>query len=898
MATAITNYPFPVRVSKKGLRVKSPVITLQPETAKERIIRLSKTFAYYFGLVSLLLLLVSTFTFFYFYDHYSAIVSQRIHSGFWHSRAGIYAGSIKLRTGQNLSREKVVELLSRAGYVEGASAEEIWNGSFTQTENGIEIRSNGNNKVPGESVLINFAGNKISQISNLTTQDFALDSYELESELMTGRSESKRGKNHVLKYADIPENLRQAIITAEDTRFFSHYGIDPRGIARAFFRNISEGEIKQGGSTITQQLVKNTFLSPEKSYSRKFAEAFLALALEQQMSKEEIFTVYCNEIYLGQYGSNGVHGVAEAAQAYFGKELKDLNLNEAAAIAAMIKNPNRFAPHKNQEDAQNRRKWIISEMEKAGLVNSEIAETAKNAGLALVQPKLNDKSIAPYFVDSITKELTAGFNRDFLNTNFNTRVYSTVDTELQALAEQAVEKQLIKLDKIYVKRGLKLQATLVSIDPQTGQVLAMVGGRNYLESQFNRVTEARRQPGSVFKPFVYATAIERGKSPMNVYNDSPTKFEVKYGKAYEPANYANSYTGTNISLKTALAKSSNVVAVKTALDTGLQNVAAKAEDFGFENIEAYPSMALGAGEVTPLQLAAAYSAFANGGKKVIPTFINKIVSGEGENLYQAVESNKQIISPQTAYIITDMLAAVVARGTAKSANNALGKNVAFVGKTGSSKDGWFVGYTPNLVTVAWIGFDDNEDINATGGEVALPLWIEYMRSVVEIRPEFGGRAFPVPAGLVTVKIDSETGMLAGPYCPHTESMVVKANTISNFDCLEHRPAIKTFDAQNFENTNDGQPVTVSTSSEPGNSQFNQAESINTQEIQVRSVSVEKSEPIEQPKMITTDENIYKNQLENKIEVRRPVELNIKRTDSSGNKSVSLTKESGETNIKP
>lgn len=734
MTAATTNYSIPITVSKNDFKKKSLVSVLaKTETAKERLLRRSKEFAYYFGLVSLLLVLVSTFTFLYFYNHYSALVSKRIQSGFWHSRAGIYAGSIKLRKGQNLSREKVVELLSRAGYVEGATADDIWNGSFARTENGIKIRNNGQNNRQDESILITFAGNEISRISNLTLQNFTLESYELESELLTGRSESKRGKNYALKYEDIPINLRQAILTAEDNRFFNHYGIDPRGILRASFKNISEGGIKQGGSTITQQLIKNTFLSPEKSFSRKFAEAFLALALERQMSKEDIFTLYCNEIYLGQYGSNGVHGVEEAAHAYFNKELKDLSLNEAAAIAAMIKNPNRYAPHKNLENAQNRRKWIISEMEKMQLVSSEIAETAKNSELALAQPKLNDKSIAPYFVDSITKELTTRFDRDYLNTNFNTRVYSTIDTELQALAEQSVEKQLAALDKVYAKRGLKLQATLVSIDPRTGQVLAMVGGRNYLESQFNRATDARRQPGSVFKPFVYATAIERGKSPMNIYNDSPTKFEIKYAKAYEPSNYGNSYTKTNLSLKTALAKSSNIVAVKTAIDTGLQNIADKAKDFGFDNIEAYPSMALGAGEVTPLQLAAAYATFANGGRKVIPTFIKKIVSGDGENLYQTVESNKQIISPQTAYIMTDMLAAVVNRGTAKSADQALGKDVAFVGKTGSSKDGWFVGYTPNIVTVVWIGFDENQDINATGGEVALPLWTDYMKSVVEIR---------------------------------------------------------------------------------------------------------------------------------------------------------------------
>jgi penicillin-binding protein 1B len=873
MATAITKNPFLIGINKKGLRPKAAVSKEIPdETFRQRTMRRAKSAAYYGSLFFVLLLVAGIFSFFYFYNHYSAIVAQRINSGFWHSRAGIYAGSIKLRKGQNLSQEKVVELLKRSGYVEGNSAEGIWNGTFTQRENVVEIRNNGFNSVQGESVAVIFAGNEISRISNLTAKNYAVESFEIEPELLSGRSETKRGKNLALKYEDIPENLRQAILTAEDNRFFTHYGIDPRGVARAFLKNLGEGEVKQGGSTITQQLVKNTFLSPERSFSRKFAEAFLAIALERQMSKEEIFTLYCNEIYLGQYGSNGVHGVEEASRAYFNKELKDLNLNEAAAIAAMIKNPNRFAPHKNAEQAANRRKWIISEMGKNGSVDSQTAQNAVNSELALAQPKLNDKSIAPYFVDSITKELSTRFDRDYLNTNFNTRVYSTIDTELQALAEQAVANQLAKLDKIYAKRNLKLQASLVSIEPRTGQVLAMVGGRNYLESQFNRVTDAKRQPGSVFKPFVYATAIENGKSPMNVYQDAPTKFDVKYGKDYEPANYGNSYTKTNITLKTALAKSSNIVAIKTALDTGLQAVANKAKEFGFDKIEAYPSIALGTAEVTPLQLAAAYATFANGGKEVKPTFVNKIVSGDGELLYLTRESIKQIVSPQTAYILTDMMSAVVARGTAQKANGALGKDLAFVGKTGSSKDGWFVGYTPNLVTVAWIGFDENEDINATGGEVALPLWTEYMKSVVETRPEFGGRSFAVPEGLMTVNVDSETGMLADQYCPHKELMIVKANSVSNYYCFKHRPLQETFTAEKYdtekfegENFSDSSDLAYYQSeSEPNN------QSPRTQQIEAKSVTIENSANSEETNENSTYKNTELNRLENNVEVKKPI----------------------------
>jgi penicillin-binding protein 1B len=735
----------------------------------------------------------ATIGFFHYYNHYAAIVDRRISSGFWHSRAGVYSAPFVLKKDQKTTLENVVELLRRSGYVEGNSAEEIWNGNFVVNGNTVEINTKNFSTGQVETADIKLKNNRIAAI---TDGKESLDEFSIEPELLTGRTETKRGKNHVLKYEDIPENLRNAILTAEDRRFFEHTGIDPQGILRAIVTNYKKGAIRQGGSTITQQLVKNTFLSPERSFSRKFSEAFLSLALEKRMSKEEIFTLYCNEIYLGQYGLTGIHGVEQAARAYFDKDLKDLNLQEAAAIAAMIKNPTRFAPHKNAEEANTRRRWIIEQMAQLNLVPAQDAEIAQNSELKLAKPKTNNQTVAPYFVDSATKELNEKFSTDYLNTNFNNRIYTTIDTQLQNLAEQSVAKQLAALDKIYAKKGKKLQATIIAIDPQTGHILAMVGGRDYNESQFNRATEALRQPGSTFKPFVYAAALERGMTPATVASDAPMEFQFYNQKNYKPANYGDSYSMKNISLKTALAKSSNIVAVKTSVDTGLENVARKAQDFGFEKIHSYPSMALGTSEVTPLQLAAAYCAFANGGKRIDPTFIDKIVSVEDATVYSSIQTNKQIISPRTAYMITDMLEAVVERGTARKALGALGKDVVFAGKTGSSKDGWFVGYTPNLVTVAWIGLDENDDIGATGGEVALPLWVDFMKSVVQTRPEFGGENFPMPKGLTEVTIDPETGMMADVYCPQSEKVVVPTGAVSGVKCLKHQPMPESYVAVN------------------------------------------------------------------------------------------------------
>lgn len=730
----------------------------------------------------------------YLYTEYSARVTERVQSGFWHSRGGVYAAPRNFRVGDRISTEGLSEALKRAGYVEGESPDGVFNGSFSTEGNTIAVRSAPRSYTSMQTVNLVVADNKISRISvsGNEEKEFAID-----SELLIGRTASKRGETRVLDYDDIPDTLRNAILAAEDRRFFSHFGVDPRGIARAFIRNISEGEVRQGGSTITQQLVKNTFLSPERSLSRKIAEAFLSVALENQLSKEEIFALYCNEIYLGQYGSVGIHGVDQAAKVYFGKNLAELNLSESAAIAAMIKNPNRYGPHKDSEAASNRRQTILAEMVSEGMIPTSEAEVAMNAVPALVSERKEASTIAPYFVDAATKEIGQTFDGDYLNENFNTRIYTTIDTHLQELAESAVASQMEKLDRVYAKTGKRLQASIVALDPHTGHVLAMVGGREYDASQFNRATSALRQPGSTFKPIVYATALERGFTEISTFADKPMEFMYTSTKPYKPANYHGGYSMTNLTLKTALAKSSNVVAVQTAMAVGLDTIASKAEKFGFEKPSPYPSLALGAAEVTPLQLAAAYATFANGGRRVSPVYVDRIVSGSDRTLYEAAPSEDRIVSEQTAYVMTDMLEAVVERGTARGARGALGKDVVFAGKTGSSKDGWFVGYTPNLVTVAWIGFDDNSDVHSTGGELALPLWTEFMSAVVRTRPEFGGSAFAVPNGLVEMVVDPETGMLADSYCPHSERVVLPRMAATNIKCITHQPMPEGLVAENI-----------------------------------------------------------------------------------------------------
>lgn len=763
----------------KKLKVKRFVSETTPVERRKAFLKnilLTCTFVF------LLCLCAGSIAFYYFYSQAALTVDRRISQGFWQTRSGIYAAPHVLATGQTLKLEDLLSTLRHSGYVEGEN-KNIWNGNFTVKGETVTIQTNHAYAEEPETITVQISKN---QISSLKSGSRELDAYELQPEMISGNSEAKRGSVNTLKFEQIPEVLRNAIIVTEDRRFFEHSGFDWRGIARALHRNVSDNEITQGGSTVTQQLVKNIFLTGEKTFSRKFSEIFLALALESRLSKEDIFALYCNEIYLGQYGTTGIHGVEQASRAYFGKKAADLNLAEAATLTAMIKSPQKFSPARNTEASRERRNLVIQNLANAGLISTDAAEKAKSEEIALVPPKKNDNSLAPYFVDTVAGELS---EKNLPMPERNLRVYTTIDPQLQELAEKSVTDELAKLDRVLAKKGGTPQAALVALDPKNGHVLAMVGGRDYAASQLNRTTEASRQPGSTFKPFVYAAALESGKLPTSIVYDQPMSFTFDNGKQYKPANYGNFYANGEITLKNALAKSSNVAAVETALETGLEKVTRTAEKFGLPKPLAYPSVALGTSEVTPMELAAAYASFANGGKRVRPTFISQIVSGDGDNaIYQTRPDDTQVVSPQTAYMITDMLAGVVERGTARKAFGALGENVAFVGKTGSSKDGWFVGYTPNLVCVVWVGFDDgNKDIGMTGGEVALPLWVDFMRQSTEARPELGGRSFQMPNGLMEVVIDPETGMLADKFCPQREKIVVPANSYSNLKCLRHQP---------------------------------------------------------------------------------------------------------------
>ncbi len=715
------------------------------------------------------------------YISYSKIVDARLANGYLTSRAGIYAAPRTLRVGQSLSRDTLVKLLRRAGYVE-TDASDVWSGSFTVQETAIEIRPR--HLASGAPNIVRVGFNKKNQLSELSGDGASLEAYTLEPEVLTNDTSMKTGTRAALSYKEIPQTLAQAILSIEDRRFFEHRGLDLLGIGRAILRNAGDNEMGQGGSTITQQLVKNTYLSPEKTFKRKYAEAMLAFTLERRLSKEDIFALYCNEIYLGQRGSIGVRGVQQAAEIYFGKELKDLTLAESAMIAGMIQSPGRYAPDRHADAATERRSMVIAAMLRDGVISKEQADAATSEQLAVAPLKDEGDATAPYFIDYVNRVVESKLASSDNPDERNLRVYTTIDLDLQQLAEESVERQLERLDKAQKNSEARPQAALVAIDPQTGNVLAMVGGRGYEESQLNRATDALRQPGSVFKPFVYAAALESGLSPVSMYADAPQEFVYDRKAKYRPANYGGGYSMHDVTLRTALVKSLNVVTVDVAMRAGLKRVARFAENFGLPRPEAYPALALGTTEATPLALAAAYTAFANAGVRVEPNVIARVTDASGLTLVNEAPRTRKVVDPSTAYMITDMLSDVIDHGTARAARGSV-KRTAIAGKTGTSRDGWFVGYTPNLVVAVWIGFDDNKQLGLTGAEAALPAWTEFVKGAVELRPELGGANFARPADIVSVEIDPETGRLASPTCAHRERIAITSALAPNVECYMH-----------------------------------------------------------------------------------------------------------------
>src|SRR5262245_34837395 len=704
---------------------------------------------------------------FYYYNRYSAIIDAGLRGDIYVRSARIYAAPLSIRDGSGTRMTDVLNHLKKVGYQQqqGAAVANSNRGYYSTRNNSMDIHPGNDAKIDGDKAFPNlrvtFGRNSegVQKILDLDSQQ-QLGQAQIEPELISSVVNQEREKRKIIEYKDLPKSLVDAITSIEDRQFFEHSGVNLRGIVRALLTDVQSGEIREGGSSITQQLVKNFFLKPDKTWKRKLSEAYMSFILETRLSKEKIMEMYCNQIYLGQRGGFSVNGFGEAARSYFGKDVSQLSLQESALLAGIIQSPNRLSPFTHADEALKRRNKVLDDMVDSEKITIDQAATAKKTQLGVVVAKSQgvDAADAPYFIDYLTRQVESQYDERGGSLR-SLRIYSTVDMQLQQAAFQAVSTRMVEVDKLFAKRkkGVEgLQAALVAMNPKTGEILAMVGGRDYAKSQLNRATDARRQPGSVFKPFVYAAAIASGAdNPTNpittatTFIDEPRTFQTSSGP-WSPSNFGDKFAMGPITVRDALVQSKNVVTVEVAQTVGLATVARLAEKAGLTKVPQVPSLALGVAEATPLQMASAYTSFANGGRRISPIAVKRVTTKDGTTLLESRTETRDVMSKQVAYIMTSMMQDVLDNGTGTRVRQ-MGFTGGAAGKTAAARDAWFAGYTPNLVCVVWVGFDDNSDIGLTGGVVAAPIWADFMIRALRIRPELGGY-FEDPGGLVVCDI--------------------------------------------------------------------------------------------------------------------------------------------------
>jgi penicillin-binding protein 1B len=716
----------------------------------------------------------------YYWTVFSGRIDNLLKGEVYTRSAGIYAAPKQLRIGQALTQERLIGFLQHAGYVEKSQQADKSRGRYYLSGGIVDVEPSDNTTVDGQQqfqrVRVQFSrnGKAISSITELD-HNAPLEKAWLEPELISSVTGRDRSKRKVIGFNDLPSHLVKAITVTEDRSFFEHYGVNIRGILRALVRRYdtdpSSPIARQGGSSITQQLVKNLLLSPEKTLKRKVAEAYMSVILETRLSKQQIFSLYCNQVYLGQQAGFSINGLGEAADAYFNKDVTNVTLPEAAFLAGLIRSPNRYNPFHDIDTATARRNQVLDSMAETGAISAEEATQAKESPLQVTATKGRiDVSDAPYFSDFVQTQLgdmIAGPGAEE-----HLRIYTTIDLDLQRAAYAALTKQLAALYKVQARRFAPgtLQAALVAMNAKTGEIVAMVGGRDYSRSQLNRAANAYRQPGSVFKPFVYATAlntaydpIPRVITPATTYVDEPKTFTFD-NQEYSPGNFGESYSRLPVTLRDALVHSLNVVTVDVAMEVTIGRVMNLAAKAGLPKPpRAYPAMALGTSEATPLQVASAYTAFANLGTRTSPVAINRITTGNGVTIAAPTPQKSDVFRPDVAYVMTSFMKDVVNRGTAAPVR-ARGFKGNVAGKTGTSRDGWFAGYTPNLVCVVWVGFDDGSQLGLTGANSALPIWTDFMGVALGEHPEWQGD-WQMPAGIEQVAINPKTGGPASPDDP-------------------------------------------------------------------------------------------------------------------------------------
>jgi penicillin-binding protein 1B len=749
----------------------------------------------------------------YYYVQFSRIIEARLHGERDRVIPRVFARPLTLLAGQGLTEAELIARLNDLGYTERSRVERP--GEFTIGRRAIMLLPRGGDQ-SGKPVRIAFNDPPIvkaaqgrvprmpDRIVRVETSGRAIDGVTLDPPLLTGLVTGTREKRRRVPLEAIPQRMQHAVLAIEDRRFYMHPGIDPISLVGAVVTNLTSDR-RVGRSTITQQLSRMFFLSDEfnaelqsgtrgrswSSYRRKGLEIFMAGILETKATKDEILELYLNDVYLGNRGSFALHGVAEAARIFFGKDVSNLTLSEAALIAGVIQNPYQHSPFVNRERAKERRDLVLNAMAEADFITRDAATRAQSDPITVVARAVDNE--APYFVDYLGEQLQAQFP-GLTQRSGALDIYTTLDLNMQRYAQDAVRNGLARVDEVLSRRRKKpgpAQAALVAINPRTGEILAMVGGRFYNQSQFNRAIAARRQPGSTFKPFVYLAAFERAAddgradlTPATMVWDEPTTWTFDE-QEWSPRNYDGEYDG-HISLRRALALSRNIATIKVADQVGFDRVAAlwKKTGIGRSAPQGYPSIALGVFELTPVEVASAYTIFANGGVVKPLRGIARVLSGEESTVPKTVDGPR-IAREQTTFLVTHMMRSVLNEGTGAGAR-AAGFALDAAGKSGTTndlRDAWFVGFTPELLAVVWVGFDDNTPLGLSGTQAALPIWTEFMRRSLAGHDNV---TFEVPEGVSFIEVDRDTGRMALPTCPRVTNEAFMAGTEPLEICDLHR----------------------------------------------------------------------------------------------------------------
>ena len=760
----------------------------------------------YAGLTALALFVLGASVFLLLWRYYGQLIDERMDPDAVFDRAArIYSAPRVIAAGHPTSLAEIEAQLRAFGYSDASEPASRY-GIFSRDGRVIEIRPGEDSVVgAGQAVRIETAAGKVTRLTSLGSGRI-VDTARLDPAHVTNLFGRDRTKRRLISYEDIPQDLVQALLTAEDRRFFNHPGVSIIDGVRVFLYDMTiwlgfrKGARPHGASTLNMQLARSYFLGGDLSlrWQRKVTEAFIALQLDQRFSKEKIFELYSNEIYLGHKGSFSIHGFGEAAQAYFGKDVTQLTLAESALLAGLIRGPNSHNPYRHLEKIVKRRNSILQNMVDLGAVDEERAAAAMEEEVVLTTLDV-EASDAPYFVDLVREDLMDRFAEDELITG-NHRIYTTLDPDLQLAASQAIQEAIVEVDERinarYVGREDQapvVQVALVALDPRTGAVRALIGGRDYAASQLNR-TVAMRQPGSAFKPFVFGAAFSKALedpddpiTPVTTVVDEPTVF--MYGdEEYAPGNFGEKFFGV-VTAREALTKSLNVATIKIAEMAGYDRIALLAIAAGLDpGLRPTPAMSIGAYVTTPIELAGAYTIFANQGLASKPAFIEAILSGQGNELYVRREQPVEVLDPRAAYLVLDLMVENLNRGTG-AGTRGRGFYAPGAGKTGTSRDAWFVGFTSNLLTVVWVGIDDYSDLGLSGGVAAVPIWAAFMKRAVELPAYRDTEDFIPPEGIVSVPVDPETWQMATPDCPESRPEVFLVGTEPRDLCPLHRPSV-------------------------------------------------------------------------------------------------------------